>query len=134
MHGRAVVRPAASKVRGSSTVDEVFNMVKVVASNQKETAKEVKSEVKKLSNDVKGVKTMMASGAVGMNETKMEELVKEMKDDTLKEMKDENEEVVREIKDEINNEMDALSDEVKDVKRLLVQMPKQRSVSALVRE
>jgi len=116
----------SSKVRGSSTVDEVFNMVKVVASNQKETAKEVKSEVKKLSNDVKGVKTMMASGAVHMNETRMEALVREMKDDM--------EEVVQEIKDEINNEMDALRDEVKDVKRLLAQTPKQRLVSPLVCE
>jgi len=109
-------------------------MIKVAASNLTETANKVKSEVKKLNNDVKGVKTMMASGAVGMNETRMEELVKEMKDDMLKEMKDENEEVVQKIKDEINNEMDVLRDEVKDVKRLLVQMPKQRSVSALVRE
>ena len=117
----------SSKVRGSSPVDKVFNMVKVVASNQKETAKEIKSqirEVKKLSNDVKGVKTMMASGAVQMNETRME----------VREMKDDMEEVVQEIKDEINNEMDALRDEIKDVKRLLAQTPKQRLVSPLVRE
>jgi len=131
---QSTVGKTSSKVRGSSTVDEVFNMIKVAASNLTETANKVKSEVKKLNNDVKGVKTMMASGAVGMNETRMEELVKEMKDDMLKEMKDENEEVVQKIKDEINNEMDVLRDEVKDVKRLLVQMPKQRSVSALVRE
>jgi len=119
----------SSKVRGSSTVDKVFNMVKVVASNQQQHAKqikeiknEIKSEANKLSNDVNGVKTLLASGAVQMNETRME----------VKEMKDDMEEVVREIKDEINNEMDALRDEVKDVKRLLAQMPKQRRVSALV--
>ena len=143
----------SSKVRGSSTVDEVFNMVKVVAPNQKETAKEVNNDIKnlktqlssgsvemneadrldelkeemkgeiselketiasglaetsdkilKLSNDVKGVKTMLTSGAVQTNETRMEALVKEMKDDM--------EEVVQESKDEISNEMDVQRDEV----------------------
>jgi len=72
------------------------------------------------------VKTLLASGAVGMNETRLEALVKDTKD--------ENEEVVREIKDEMNNKMDALRDEVKDVKRLLAVTPKQQRVSALVCE
>jgi len=169
----------SSKVRGSSTVDEVFNMVKVVAPNQKETAKEVNNDIKnlktqlssgsvemneadrldelkeemkgeiselketiasglaetsdkilKLSNDVKGVQTMLTSGAVQTNETRMEALVKEMKDDM--------EEVVQESKDEISNEMDVHRDEVnneiKDVKRLLAQTPKQQRVSGLVCE
>jgi len=118
----------SSKVRGSSPVDKVFNMVKVVASNQQQHAKEIKSEIKneakKLSSDVKGVKTLLASGAVGMNETRME----------VKEMKDEMGEVVRESKDEINNEIDVLRDEIKDVKRLLALTPKQRLVSPLVCE
>jgi len=109
----------SSKVRGSSTVDKVFNMVKVVASNQKEIKSEIKSEAK-------GVKTLLTSGAVQMNETRLEALVKEMKD--------ENEEVVREIKDEMNNKMDALRDEIKDVKRLVALTPKQQRVSALVCE
>ena len=109
----------SSKVRGSSTVDKVFNMVKVVASNQQQHAKEIK-------NEVKGVKTLLTSGAVQMNETRLEELVKEMKDEM--------EEVVRQINEEIDVEMDVLRDEVKDVKRLLAQTPKQRLVSPLVRE
>jgi len=54
----------SSKVRGSSTVDKVFNMVKVVASNQQQHAK----EIKKLSSDVNGVKTMLASGDQGDQE------------------------------------------------------------------
>ena len=112
-----------SKVRGSSTVDEVFNMVKVVASNQQQHAKEIKeikSEIKsEIKNEAKGVKTLLTSGAVQMNETRMEELVKEMKDEM--------EEVVREIKDEINKE-------IKDVKRLLAVTRKQQRVSALVCE
>jgi len=123
----------SSKVRGSSPVDKIFNMVKVGASNQQQHAKEIKSEikneireVKKLTNDVKGVKTLSASGAVQMNETRLEE------------MKDDMEEVVREIKDEINNEIDVLRDEVsneiKDVKRLLAQTLKPQLVSALVCE
>jgi len=101
-----------SKVRGSSTVDKVFNMVKVVASNQNEIKSEIKSEAK-------GVKTLLTSGAVQTNETRLEALVKEMKDDM--------EEVVQEIKDEINNE-------IKDMKRLLAVTPKQQRVSALVCE
>jgi len=109
----------SSKVCGSSTVDKVFNMVKVVASNQQQHAKKIKN-----------VKTMLTSGAVQTNETRMEELVKEMKDEMEEVVRESNDE----IKDEMNNKMDALRDEVKDVKRLLALTPKQQRVSALVCE
>ena len=96
---QSTVGKTSSKVRGSSTVDKVLNMVKVVASNQQRHAKEIKSEIRE-----------------------------------VKKMKDEMEEVAREIKDEISNKMDALRDEIKDVKRLLALTPKQQRVSALVCE
>jgi len=193
-------------MRGSYIVDKVFNMVKVVASNQQQHAKEIKNEIKDeirevkkaiasgfedihetcrledaveemkdniknetdlLSKDIKGVKTLLASGSMETNETRLEEVAQEMKDkidnevdllrndikgvktmlasravemsetrleELVKKMKDEMEEVVRQINEEIDVEMDVLRDEVKDVKRLLAQTPKQRLVSALVCE
>jgi len=63
----------SSKVRGSSTVDDVFNMVKVVASNLTETAKEVKSEIM---NEVREMKDEMG------------EVVQKSKDEINKEIKD----------------------------------------------
>jgi len=147
---------------GDSTLDEAVNMVKIVASNQQENAQEIKEEFKDvkrllvlgsaqtnetsleavvkemkdeiknetglLSNDIKDVKALLASGCQEANETRrLEETLKEMKDDIKSEIKDE----VREVKEMITsgcqdtNEsrledaVKQIKDEIRDVKTLL---------------
>jgi len=82
----------------ASTLEEVVNMVKIVASNQQQNAQKIKDEIK---DGIKSVKTLLASGNVKTNETRLEE-------------------VVQEIKDMIDSKMDLLRDEVNNGKRLLV--------------
>ena len=69
-----------------------------VASNQQQHAQETKEEIK---DEIKSVETLLASGSVKTNETRLEE-------------------VVQEIKDMIDSKMDLLRDEVNNGKRLLV--------------
>ena len=78
---------------GDSALEEVVNMVKIVASNQQENAQEIKEEFK-------DVKRLLMLGSAQTNETSLEAVVKEMKD-------------------EIKNETGLLSNDIKDVKALL---------------
>ena len=78
---------------GDSTLEEVVNVVKIVASNQQENAEGIKEEFK-------DVKRMLMLGSAQTNETSLEAVVKEMKD-------------------EIKNETELLSNDIKDVKALL---------------
>ena len=97
----------------SSTLEEVVNMVTVIASNQKENAKKTRDEIR-------DVKTLLVSGSGETNETRLEDVVKEIEDmKTLlvsgngETNETRLEDVVKEIKGEIK-------DEIKDVKTLLV--------------
>jgi len=81
----------------ASTLENVMDMVKIVASNQQQHAQEIKDEITDKVNDMK---TLLTSQCQETIETRLKE-------------------VVQEIKDEIDNEMDVLRDEVQDVKRLL---------------
>jgi len=75
----------------ASTLEEVVNMVKIVASNQQQ-------HVQGMKNEIKDVKTLLVSGTVKTNETCG-------LGDT--------------VKDEIKNETELLSNDIKDVKALL---------------
>ena len=55
----------------SSTLEEVVNMVTVIASNQKENADEMKDEIRDM-------KTLLVSGSEKTNETRLEDVVKEL--------------------------------------------------------
>jgi len=97
----------------SSTLEEVVNMVTVIASNQKENAKKTR-------DGIRDVKTLLVSGSGETNETRLEDVVKEIEDmKTLlvsgngETNETRLEDVVKEIKGEIK-------DEIKDVKTLLV--------------
>ena len=57
----------------SSTLEEVVNMVTVIASNQKENADEMKDEIRDM-------KTLLVSGSEKTNETRLEDVVKEIRD------------------------------------------------------
>jgi len=58
---------------GSSTLEEVVNMVTVIASNQQDNAEEIRDEIR-------DVKTLLVSGSGKTNETRLEDVVKEIKD------------------------------------------------------
>ena len=57
----------------SSTLEEVVNMVTVIASNQQDNAEEMRDEIR-------DVKTLLVSGSENTNETRLEDVVKEIKD------------------------------------------------------
>ena len=57
----------------SSTLEEVVNMVTVIASNQQDNAEEMRDEIR-------DVKTLLVSGSGETNETRLEDVVKEIKD------------------------------------------------------
>jgi len=95
----------------ASTLEEVMNMVKIVASNQQQHAQ----KIKQINDEIKSLKTLLVSGSVETNDTRLEE-------------------VVQEIKDKIDNEMDLLRDEVKNVKRLLPFVTLEPSKQSLVFE
>jgi len=88
-----------------------MNMVKIVASNQQQHAQ----KIKQINDEIKSLKTLLVSGSVETNDTRLEE-------------------VVQEIKDKIDNEMDLLRDEVKNVKRLLPFVTLEPSKQSLVFE
>jgi len=102
---------------GSSTLEEIGNMVKVVVSNQQQNAKEISD-----------LKTLLVSGSGENNATRLEEVVKEIKDELKDEMKDE----IRRMKNTIasgcvktnETEMEDVAKEIKaeirDVKTLLM--------------
>ena len=104
---------------GSSTLEDVVNMVRVIASNQQENAKEISD-----------VKALLVSGNGKNNETRLEDVVRAIRDE-IRDVKEaiapgseetnetRLEEVVREIRDEIESKIDLLRDEVEEVKRLL---------------
>jgi len=59
----------------ASTFEEIANdMVKLIASNQKEKTEEIK-------DDIKGVKTLLESEGGQINDTRLEEIAKEIKDE-----------------------------------------------------
>ena len=127
----------------SSTLEEVMNVVKVIASNQQQNAREIRGQI---INEVRDVKETIASGCEEKsedgetNETRLEEVVNMVK--VIASIQQENakeisglkrllesgsvevnetrlEEVVREIRDEIESKIDLLRDKVEEVKRLL---------------
>jgi len=122
---------------GSASLQQVANMVEAVASNQLQIKNEVRdgiggvremiaSECEKtnettLFNEIRDVKRVLESG----NETRLEDVVKEMKDG-MQEMKDvmrESVVEVRKMRDEMKNESDRVRAEMEDVKRLVLSRP-----------
>jgi len=105
---------------GASTLEEVVNMVKIVASNQQENARKIKEEIK---DEIRDVKKMIASGFEETNTTRLEKVVKEMKD----EMKNEVDLLSEDMKTllvsgsvQVNNtRLEDVFNEIKDVKALL---------------
>jgi len=67
-------------------------MVKTVASNQQQNAEEMKNEIKdeikqikveitaKVKDDIRDVKTLLMSGSGDTNQTRLEDVVREIKD------------------------------------------------------
>jgi len=148
---------------GSASLWEVMNMVETLASDQQQIKNEVRdgiggvreriaSECEKtnetmLVNEIRDVKRVLESG----NETRLEAVVTEMKEeirdeirdvgrtvasgceveirkmrDEMQEMKDgmrENVVEVRKLRDEMKNETDRMRAEMEDVKRLLLSRP-----------
>ena len=63
----------------ASTLEEVVNMVKIVASNQQRNAQEIKEEI---TDKVRDVKNTIASSCEHTNETsRVEDIVREIKDE-----------------------------------------------------
>ena len=91
----------------ASTLEEVVNMVKIVASNQQQ-------RIQGMKNEIKDVKTLLVSGIVKTNETcGLEVLVSGIvKTNETCGLEDT-------VKDEIKNETELLSNDIKDVKALL---------------
>jgi len=76
----------------ASRLEEVVTMVKIVASNQQQNAEEVKNEIKdeikqikveitdKVKDGIGDVKTLLMSGSGDTNQTRLEDVVREIKD------------------------------------------------------
>jgi len=114
----------------SSTLEEVVNMVTVIASNQQDNAEEMRDEIR-------DVKTLLVSGSENTNETRLEDVVKEIKDDVKTLLvsgsgetnKTRLEDVVKEIKDLMTK---LLTSNTTD--RVTTEPSKQALVKALVCE
>ena len=119
---------------GSASLWEVMNMVSAIASNQQQIKNEVRdgiggvreriaSECEKtnettLVSEIRDVKRLLESG----NETRLEDVVKEMKGE-MQEMKDvmrESVVEVRKMRDEMKNVSDRVRAEMEEVKRLVL--------------
>jgi len=61
-----------------STLEEIMNMVKITASNQRQNAVEMKREIK---DEIKAVKHLIATGIKDTNETRLKDAVKEIQDE-----------------------------------------------------
>jgi len=136
----------------ASTLEEVANMVKLIASSQQEKAKEIK-------DDIKDVKTLLESESVKTNDTRLKEVAKDVK--TLLELESSQandtrqEEIAKDVKTLLelgssqtnDNRLEEIAkdikDEIRNVKQLLAPRPieldacspsKQALVSALVCE
>ena len=59
----------------ASTLEEVVNVVKITVSNQQQ------ENAREMSNDIKDVKKLLLSGSGETNETRLEEVAKEIKDE-----------------------------------------------------
>jgi len=122
---------------GSASLWEVMNMVSVIASNQQQienavtdgiggVTERIASECEKtnettLVSEIRNVKRLLESG----NETRLEDVVKEMKGE-MQEMKDvmrESVVEVRKMRDEMKNVSGRMRAEMEDVKRLVLSRP-----------
>ena len=98
INGVKTLVASGSRNCNETTLDEVANMVKAIALNQQENAKEIRD-----------LKRLLVSGSVKTNETSLETVVKEIKDEVKTLMAagcDERndtrlEDVVKEIKDDV---------------------------------
>jgi len=89
----------------ASTLEEVMDMVKIVAANQQQNARKTKEEIR---DEIRDVKKMIASGFEETNTTRLEKVVKEMKD-----------EMKNEVDFLIHTRLEDVFNEIKDVKALL---------------
>jgi len=91
----------------ASTLEEVVDMVKIVASNQQQNAQEIKEEIE---DEIKDVKTLLVSGSVETNDARLEDALKQIKEE------------IRDVKTLLTSESGAtnetcrLEDDVKEIK------------------
>ena len=134
-----------------STLEELMNMAKIVASNQRENAKDVqqiKEEIKdKVEDEIKGVKTLIVSGSVQTNESRIEQIIQEIKNEIREETRDVKNMISSGCEKTNDTRLEEVAREIREqtevVKQLLVPRPielnagepsKQALVSALVCE
>jgi len=131
----------------ASTFEEVVNMVKLIASNQQEKAKEIMDDIKDVksllesesskTNDTsleeiaKDVKTLLESESGQINDTRLEEIAKDVKTLLESESGKTNdtrlEEIAKDVKTLLESEsgkandtrLEEIAKEIKDVKQLL---------------
>ena len=88
------IKDACDEANETITLEEVANMVKIIASNQQENTKSIKEEIKnEIKDEIREVRKLISSGREKSNETGLEEVVKI-------------------IKEEMKNEIDELSDKI----------------------
>jgi len=126
---------------GSSTLEEVANVVKMISSKQQQNAEAIKTEMK---DEIKDLKTLLTSGSVETNNSRLEAVVQKVKEEIKNEIEDEIREVkkmiasgceagnetsleevvraVKEMKDDMKNETGLLGSEIKDMKALVVSL------------
>jgi len=136
-----------SRETNDTRLEDVVNMVKVIASNQQQNAQEIRDYMKRLlvserlesnetsrleevandiKDEIKDIKTLLVSGFGATNRTRLEEVVNEIKDQITNEFKD----VTKMLESGSGNTnattvgdvVKEIRDEIKDVKKLIASL------------
>jgi len=138
------IKEACEEANETITLEEVANMVKIIATNQQENAKAIKEEIKnEIKDDIGSVKKMIASGCEKTNETGLVDVLNMEIKATKKEIKDLKTLLVSGSGDTNETRLEDVVKEIKDLKKLIAptsieldagEPSKQALVSALVCE